>query len=355
MASIRKLKNGNFQATVSCGRDSTGKQIRKYITASTERECKAAAREYEQDYYEGNISNFKDIRFNKFAQDWLASRESEISTSTMESYHIYVNVHFIPYFGKKKLSQITEYDVTNYKTQKLKTLSPTTVRKHLYVLQKMFSLLKHKNPVTFIEKPSPSYFKPHVITDHEFEIICSFFKDKSYEPIILLAGLCGLRRGEICALKWNDINSIEKTITIDESLAKCLDNEYKLKSTKSLNGIRTIEAPDIVFKLLEKKKRQQKVIQERIFTQNPSTITDWFSKCMIKLDLPDVRFHDLRHYHTTWLYEQGIPDLYAAKRLGDDVQTIKKIYQHVRDSAQSKYENKITTTQNIMYNENKKA
>jgi integrase len=61
---------------------------------------------------------------------------------------------------------------------------------------------------------------------------------------------------------------------------------------------------------------------------------------MIELKL-DIRFHDLRHYHATWLYKNGIPDLVAAQRLGDDLQTIKRIYQHIGDDTKKKFDDEI--------------
>ena len=59
MASIRKMKNGKFQATVYVGRDSDGKQLREYITADTERECKAQARKMETELDEGTFVNIE--------------------------------------------------------------------------------------------------------------------------------------------------------------------------------------------------------------------------------------------------------------------------------------------------------
>jgi integrase len=348
MASIRKLANGTFQATVFCGRDHAGKQIRRYATADTERECKALAREIERDLEDQSATQYRDLRFSAYAHGWLEARKAEISPSTYPSYKIYIDVHFMPHFGKYKLSQITEYMVNRYKAEKLERLSPTTVRKHLYVLQKMLAVLRDRNPVKYIEKPANEHFEAYVVSDAEFDSICKYFKGKPYEPIVLLAGMCGLRRGEICALKWSDVNAAEKTLTIDEALARTLDNTHVFKGPKSTNGYRTVSAPDSVLALLEKAKKKQKVIDERIFTQNPSTITDWFSVCMEKMGLPEIRLHDLRHYHATWLFEQGVPDIYAAQRLGDDVQTIKRVYQHARDQKRAEIETEIVRKQNLI-------
>lgn len=57
--------------------------------------------------------------------------------------------------------------------------------------------------------------------------------------------------------------------------------------------------------------------------------------------MPKIRFHDLRHYHANWLYSQGIPDQYAAKRLGHDIQTLKTIYQHLGVDKKEEIDNNI--------------
>lgn len=118
------------------------------------------------------------------------------------------------------------------------------------------------------------------------------------------------------------------------------DKGYIEKGTKSKNGFRTVVAPAEIFNLLERKRKKQKVIQERIFPSRPDSFSSWFSECMTKLKL-DIRFHDLRHYHATWLYKNGIPDLFAAQRLGDDLNTIKKIYQHIGEDTAKKLNDEI--------------
>ncbi|MBU3098345.1 MULTISPECIES: tyrosine-type recombinase/integrase [Clostridium] len=340
MASIRKMENGSFKATVSLGRDANNKQIRKTLYASTEKECKNKARVIEQEYEDGLYVDTKKMRFSKWAKEWLELRESRISPSTLQSYRIYINKHFEPYFGKYKISQITELMIKRYIAEKLKTLSSTTVRKHIYILSAILEdILKHKNPCKYIEIPEVAHYEYHIVSDDEYKTIREFFRGKSYEPIILLGALCGMRRGEIFALKWDDIDNKAQTIRIDQAL--CIsDNGYVEKKTKSNNGFRTIAAPEEIFELLEIKRKKQKVIKERIFPSRPDSFSSWFAECMTKLKL-DIRFHDLRHYHATWLYKNGIPDLFAAQRLGDDLQTIKKVYQHIGDDTAKKYNDEI--------------
>jgi integrase len=340
MANIKKMENDTFKATIYLGRDAKGKQIRKTLYATSEKECKNKARVIEQEYQDGLYIDTKKMRFTKWAEEWLELRKDRISPSTLQSYDIYINIHFKPHFGNLKISQINELMIKRYIAEKLKTLSSTTVRKHIYILSAILEdVLKHKNPCKYIEIPEVAHYEYHIVTDDEYKIIREFFRGKAYEPIILLGALCGMRRGEIFALKWDDIDEKAQTIRVDQAM--CISKEgYIEKKTKSNNGFRTIIAPDEIFNLLERKRKQQKVIKERIFPSRPDSFSSWFSVCMTKLNL-DIRFHDLRHYHATWLYKNGIPDLFAAQRLGDDLNTIKRIYQHIGEDTTKKYNDEI--------------
>lgn len=348
MASIKRLTNGNYQATVFVGRDSNGKQIRKYLTRDSHREAVAAARELEQEISEGRFTNIKNIRFSKWADEWKDLNENRLSPSTWSSYDRYIEKYFKPTFGNLKLSQINDLIIKKYIAERLKTLSSTTVRKHIYVLSSILEVMKYKNPCKNIEMPKVADYEYHIVTDEEYKKILGFFHGKSYEVIIMLAALCGMRRGEIFALKWEDIDYKNQTIRIQHAICLSKKNGYVEKSTKSKNGIRTIVAPQEIFDLLKlrykkllKATHKDEHLKERIFASRPDTFSEWFSQCMKKKLKLNVRFHDLRHYHATWLYKNNIPDLFAAQRLGDNVQTIKKVYQHISSKTEKELNEKI--------------
>ena len=139
-----------------------------------------------------------------------------------------------------------------------------------------------------------------------------------------------MRRGEIFALKWDDIDDKKGCIRVDEALALA-ENGYKFeyKKPKSANGIRVVAAPDYLVELLKRIKRSRSGIKHEVFTITPGSWTNLYSKAVKANDLPHVRFHDLRHYHASILYKHQVPDHYAAERLGHDIWVLKKIYQHL--------------------------
>jgi integrase len=328
LASIKKLKNGTFQATISCGKNAEGKQIRKYITKDTQKECKSAAREFETEFEEGLIVNYQNKKFALWIDEWLELNKSRLKPSTYVSYKIYAG-HFKTFFNNLKVSQITEIHIKRYINERLKINSACTVKKHLFVLSRMLQdILKNKNPCRDVQHPKKIKYSPHIITGDEFEKIKECVKGTDMEPIVLMSAWCGMRRGEICALKWDDIDWNNNTLRVDETVC-VTESGYKLGTPKSQNGMRTVIAPKQLMALLEAIKKKDGLRREKVFTKSPGAVTSSFHWIAYeRIGLP-IRFHDLRHYHANWLRKNGVPDIYAAERLGHDVQTLKNIYQHI--------------------------
>jgi len=346
MASIKKRKNKNgkvtWHATIYAGRDANGKMIRRYVTRDTEKECKKAAREIEQELEENTYSNLGKYRFNAWLEKWLELNKARLSPSTYALYRTYEKNHFKPFFGKFKLNQITELHVKEFMNLKLETLSQSSVRRIMSCLKKVLEdALKQKSPAKDIKLPSEEKYTPTLLTDKQFQTIHNKVKGTRDEPIILLAAWCGLRRGEIFALKWNDIDWDKGIIRVDESYCLTDNGVYMDKRPKSENGIREVVVPEYLLNLLDglrkeeigivtdEKKKEKENQEHRIFNMRPDSYSSYFAEFIRENNLPKIRFHDLRHYHASWLYAQGIPDHYAAQRLGHDIQILKSIYQHL--------------------------
>jgi len=343
MARIKKNDNGTYSATVYVGRDPKGKMLRKYITRNGLKECKAAARGLESEVESKSLNNLSMMKMSDYMDKWLEINKPLLESTTVKGYKMYINHHFKPVFGTMKVNQITDMHIKQYIANKIKAgLSTTTIRKHFFTLSKiLYDALKAKSPCVDIKPPKNAEYKPIIPTEAEFNSIYLIFKEISIEDevVILLAGWCGLRRGEIFALKWDDLNEKEGTIRIDEAVALGEEGyQFEFKEPKSHNGIRTIAAPDYLMDLLKtikktvpKKKDNKNItdIRTEILSQNPHSFTKKYRKLIKEKNLPKIRFHDLRHYHASLLYKNNVPDQYAAERLGHDIWVLKKIYQHL--------------------------
>lgn len=361
MASIKKRPNGTWQATVYVGRDANGKQLFKYVTKPTMKECKAAAREIEQELEEGTFVNVENIRVVEWIKKWIKMKT--LSPSTKATYKSYIKNHYAPYFGSLKLKQINEIHVKQFMADKSKGLTQASVRRMTSVLKSAFAdAMRQKSPARDIKLPKEEKYIPRVPDDAEMKQIHNAIYGTRDEPIVLLAAWCGLRRGEIFALRWNDIDWNKSIVRVDEAKSINEDNLYEDKLPKSENGLREVVVDDYLMALLDamrKPKKKQKKGQDRvvglgsdkqIFDMRPDSYSSYWAKFVRKKKLPDIRFHDLRHYHASWLYKQGIPDQYAAKRLGHDIKILKTIYQHLGLDT----EHEIDANMRHLFSQNKK-
>jgi len=229
-------------------------------------------------------------------------------------------------------------------------------------------VMKQKSPARDIKLPKEEKYTPRVPNDKEMEQIHNAVRGTRDEPIVLLAAWCGLRRGEIFALRWNDIDWNNGTLRVDEAKSINEDNLYEDKRPKSENGLRTVIVQEYLMGLLEtlrkpKPKKKRKKDQEQdnivklndnsdhqIFNMRPDSYSSYWAKFVREKKLPDIRFHDLRHYHASYLYNNNVPDQYAARRLGHDIRVLKEIYQHLGLDRQKEIDDNIRQ----MYSQNKK-
>jgi integrase len=337
MAYIEKRPNGTYRAHVFVGTDETGKKIKQYVTRPTRRECKVAADEMERRIREGAVSssNIRTLPLSVYADRWFEANRSRLAPSTRKAYRMYIDLHITPTpIGPKRLCDITETDIMEWLAANTKNAA-CTIRKHFFLLQDiMGAALKGANPCIGVKPPKAEDYIPVVPTREEFKALHDAVRGTKDELPILLIAKCGMRPGEIFALEWADIDFDRQMIRVDEALS--IDEEggkYVEKDPKSRKGKREVAAPADVMQLLKDKRANARVIGIRILSIRPDSFTKRYSKILDKLvaaeKVREMRLYDLRHYHATEMYRLGIPDQYAAGRLGHDVWVLKKIYQHL--------------------------
>ncbi len=352
IASIKKLDNGFYRARVYVGRDDMGKQVIRSVTRRSLKEVKKAAREMEREIEEGELMNVASIRFVAAAEHFLNLYKHEYAPGTISLYRSYLKNHYKPFFGKLKLEQIDEMHIKKFKAGLLEQgLEASSVRRIMGALKRILrEFLKDAAPTKDVPLPKANKPKSKAPSREEFQEIWDASKGTEMEIKILLAGWCGLRRGEVLALKPDDFDFEAGTIRVDEAVS--MDGkEVRLKTPKSDNGYRVEIIPRYLLQLIQnliKKRSAGKVVDikspekdRRLFEGRPDSLTTNYTRFVERHQLPKYTFHDLRHYHATWLYDNEVPDLYAAKRLGHSVDTLKSVYQHLGLERQREIEKKI--------------
>ena len=171
-----------------------------------------------------------------------------------------------------------------------------------------------------------------------------------HKTMIKLFIYSGLRRGELCALEWKDIDFANNLITVRRTSQYLPGKGIFTKETKTVTSDRTIKLPLQAFEMLKEYKKGQKEDQlragdkwvktDRIFTQwngepiHPDSITGWFREFIQKTDLPQVSIHSLRHTNITLLIAAGVPLRTVSYRAGHaQTSTTANIYSHAIKTA----------------------
>lgn len=351
---LRKKKNSkNYYAIVEI-EDAFGKKKRKEVSTGTsnEKEAKKFLRKLINDIENNAVGNMEKTTLNELIDHFLSYKSHELAPNTMRDYKNILLKHVAPILGDMQVNKIKAIHLQKYYTIKLNTLSANSVNKHHRVLKKLFRTamqleLITVNPADIVEAPKTE--KKNVgqaLTVEELHQLIDYAEGSMLEIPIMLAALCGLRRGEICALKWSDINFDKGTLTVSKSMCRLESNEWVLKLPKSDTSAREIQIPSIVIKSL--KKRRISTLENKLkycncysdddFVvcnelgefYNPDCISHSFSLALEHAGIRHVRFHDLRHTNATIMLQQGVPMKVASERLGHSTINITAdLYTHV--------------------------
>lgn len=379
MASIRKNKNGTYTAEIYAGRGAAGKKIREYITKDSLKECKIAARDRETEIEELGSHSLSTMRFDICADKWLELEKSRLKPSAHLGYKKIIETHFKPHFGNWRMGKITELHIKEYISARLTKVSAKTVRNEFFTLSAIFRFaLKGRSPLRDLEPPEAKQYVPYIIEDEEFKLFHNAVRGTWDEIALLLIAWNSFRPSEIFALSKDDILFASSEIRIDEGKTLSEDG-YVFTEPKSKKGHRLVATHPYLMNLL-KEHIKNNMGKQRLFDTQPRSYSKRWANIItthnklfeqkqacIKAGesfenkarggqvktalvrtlniqdkpLPQCRFYDMRHYHASVLYKCGVPDQYAAVRMGHDVSVLKKVYQHLHAREESKMHDKI--------------
>lgn len=382
MASVIPKPNGTYLIRISCGLDSSGKQIAKSKTfrpskpnlsfQKLNKEIENFIAAFEEEARSDNPTvRFDKITFKDFCPKYLELKKTVLSPNSYAFYETIINTELIPKFGKMKLREIKTYHIQEF-IQYLTTekkhrngeaggISPSTVRRYATVLRSILSLayqLEYTDNDAGASKriifPKVETCEVEVYTEEEVRVILSALDAEpiNIRALVELAIFTGMRRGEIVGLKWADIDFENQSLSIKRSIYKPKDGKALEKEPKSKSSIRTISLPDHLIKTLhEYKLHQDRHISfmgeawnklDYVFTEedglvmNPQTPTRQFSNFLKRHNIRHLKFHGLRHTSATMLLANGCDIKTVSSRLGHaDLETT-GIYLHALESTDRK-------------------
>ena len=138
----------------------------------------------------------------------------------------------------------------------------------------------------------------------------------------------GLRRSEICALRWQDID-LDKGVLHVHSAVVFGEQGFEEKTTKSVSGDRVLSIPAPVIDALNRGTHNG----EFVCLLNPHTITNRFREKAVAVGVKPFNFHALRHFYASVMLSLNIPNKYAQRRMGHATDhMLKNVYQHLMQS-----------------------
>ena len=342
--SIRKKVSANgkvtYQAVIERGYDETGNRIREYKTFQTKREAQVFCNKIKNDIHNGTYIEPSKMTVSQALDEWLETEvRPKLASATVESYERNVKNYLRPAFGSILLQQLSPMTVQGFynKLDKEKNLSQRTIK---YVHDNLHNCLKHfvlsqvlpRNVCDFVTVPRKKHSPQNdFYTEDEAKLMLEKVNNDRLMPVAYL-GLLGLRRSEMLALTWSDIDMINNTITINKNLVYA-HKQLVLGDCKTASSIRTISVPpSVIVKLKEYKLRQNKERMNMVgsYKNNdlvvcksdgeyiiPSSLTVAFTAMLKKYGLRRIRLHDLRHtYCSLALNYYNIPATTVAKQAG---------------------------------------
>lgn len=362
---IRKRGN-KWCAVVDVGRDpKTGKRKQKWLSGfNSPQEAERALIDFLAKFNTGQYADSQNMTVETYLQKWLNDyAKLNVAKTTYDTYEDAVK-HIVPRLGKIKLEKLRPIDIQSFVTELFKEgVSIRSIRYYYAVLNVALNTaiswqLLAVNPCKGVILPSKNKTKVKTLNKQQVDILLEGAKDTPLYIPVLLALTCGLRRGEILGLRWDNINLQNNTIKITQSIVQTPSGEILEKEPKSKSGVRTIAIPEKTAKELEallKKQAENKlalgpeykdgnfvVCWDNGEPYRPDYITHAFKKLVKKLGLPDIRFHDLRHTHASLLLEEGVHPKVVQERLGhSSISVTLDTYSHVAPNLQQEAAKKI--------------
>lgn len=323
MPKAKKLPSGSWRCRAYAGKDKNGHKHQESFTAPTKAEAEMLASEYAASK---KRRARHDLTVSEAIEGYITAREAVSSPSTIRGYK-QMQRNYYDSIGRLKVRSLTSEDMQLFISELVKKdLSPKSIRNIYGLLTASVALYDDK--LTFrVKLPAKQKKRPQSPSDDAVARLYEAASDKM--KICIALGCRSVRRGEISALKYEDI--VDGVAHIHADMVKNSDGEWIYKEIPKTEGSdRYIKVPD--------------------FGSGKGYIVDWTPDSITKrfIDLRNglgltIRFHDLRHYFASTAAVLQIPDIYTADMGGwnRDGTTMKKVYQNNIKSMSDYYASKM--------------
>lgn len=328
---IRKRNDGRWEARIIIGHKNDGSPMYKSAFAKTQRSALKQLHQLLDLYRDVDLTEECRMTLGEWLDKWLDEYMIfTVRESTLDSYRCLTENQVKRFIGNKQLSSLTTAELQKFyiKIKNEGRVKPTRegsyeladsmVRKiHMMLHEALDTAVSErliaKNPTIGTTIPKNNYPEKLVLGDEQLETFLEAIKHEEYWcDFFYVEVMTGLRRGEICGLKWSDIDFEDKKLRIERSVSVKKGGGVSIGETKTQTGTRNIFMPPSVAQVLQK--RKQTAITEWVFPaflnpEQPIHPAAAYRKLKVILkhaELPMLRFHDLRHTFATHAMKGGV-------------------------------------------------
>lgn len=349
---IRGNGEKKYEITVEGERDLlTGKRNRMYKTVGSMKEAKSVMRQMIVDMERGIAVRKSPKRVSEWLDEWLEMYLPNIAETTKIGYKTKIKNYIKPALGDIYLQSLRAEHVQKMVNDMIaRGLAPKNIRdtyNNINAAMKKAVRLRMIpfNPCEGVELPKLKRYRAKVYDIKMIHHLLDVAKDTDMYLPILLCVTVGLRRGELLALRWDNIDFKNSILQVRSNMVRG-EKDFVIKSPKTEAGVRDIRLGDEVMSVLreERKRYLEDALAQGIGFQNlnfvirqsdgspirPDSMSRKWRRFLEDKKLPSIRFHDLRHSNATALIQAGVNARVVQQRLGhSDVNITLNTYTHV--------------------------
>lgn len=339
---IRKRKDGRWEGRYTAGYDpKTGKRINKNVLGRTQAEVKEKLKAAMTECQGLDVSKVAD---EYTVATWLRMwyelyAKPNVRTATANRYELIIEKYTIPRIGSVKLKKLTTRHLQKLYKDLLeggrihmgkgqeKGLSTTTVHStHLMLHAALDRAVKERliprNPCQDCIVPKPRKLDMKVLTPEQMGAYLEAAQRRGLLPMFYLELVSGLRKGELVALRWDDLDIQCRTISVSRQYVRNPDGTLELTRPKTENSVRLVSIPQTAVELLiqehDKHPDSPYLFPSPLTGEmyHPDSVVNLHKKILKDAGLPHTRFHDLRHTFATTALQNGVDVKTVSSMLG---------------------------------------
>ena len=345
---IEKRGKNSYSIVVSLGKDAaTGKYKYQWMTVrGTKRDAEKRLAELVHQIDNGTFIKPGKLTLGEYMAKWLEDYvRPNLAPRTAEGYESIVRCHLIPALGSIPLVQLKPDQIQWYYSDKLSrgrydgkgALSHTSVLHHHTCLHRALRMalrwgLINRNPADAVTPPHPQRPQMRTMNQEDMTRFLEAAKATSYYVLFYQALFTGMRRSELLALRWCDVDLLLCQAHVSRTLHQLKTGEIVIGVPKSAKGRRMISLPPSAALLLQEHRDRQSAQrlalgiplkdEDLIFSTldgkplRPNTVTRAWSALAVRCGLEGLRLHDARHSHASLMLTQGVHPKIVQERLG---------------------------------------